>query len=283
MSETIDPNRFVSALSVTVQPDGTVTPPISHVTYSNYVQNISILIKGSPQQRSQIFSHLLKPPLSADKVEALLLSFLQFLLMPNKLSSAHFPQYEYWPGNEESLKGMVRYLTQSLKTGAPTLDKIEIQIWLMSCSLANFVIQSFFKLSFILPLSTLHEAVDDDETLLPDVVVHPKLNVSMNSNILDNGSMLYIHSILPHELNGSMYPLFSTKLHGESFSTLCRQILDRGPILLVIKDTGGHVFGAVTFDSWKFTPTFTGNWAVVILYMYMAVNEGNMPFYFFFP
>ena len=259
LTETIDPNRILSALSVVVAPDGTVTPPTNHVTYSNYVQNVSWLVKGSPQQRSKLFSQLIKPPLSIEKVENLLLSFLRFMLTPNKLSSAHFPQHRHWPSSEESLMGVVSHVTQSLKTGSQTLDKVEIQIWLEASPLANFIIRSFFKLSFILPLSTLHEALDDDETLLPDVVIHPKLNVSMTSSVLDHGSMLYIHSLLPHELKGCVYPLFSTKLHGESFATLCRQILDRGPALLVIKDTNGHVFGGVTFDSWKFTPTFIGN------------------------
>lgn len=55
-----------------------------------------------------------------------------------------------------------------------------------------------------------------------------------------------------------MYPLFSSNHHGESFSTLVGRIANKGPTLLVVRDTGGHVFGGFAAQSWNIGPSFYG-------------------------
>lgn len=229
------------------------------MTYANFITNISTFIKGSPDQRSQLFIHLLTPPINASKIETLLTSFLNFLLSPDvKLNSTHFPQIHDWPKNDESLKSVVSHMIDSFSAETRPLDKIEIQIWLMSSPLANLIIQSFFKYIFLLPFSSRSEVMSDEEMLLPHKTIHPIIKTDFTSLLLDHTSLLYLHQALPYETRGVVYPLFSSKVHGESFSTFCRQILERGPTLLVIKDTNGHVFGGVANDSWKFNPQFTG-------------------------
>lgn len=251
-------------LSVSHHSNGTIlTPPTSHVTYANFILNTSWLIKGSPDQRSKLFVYLLTPPLNVKKIEDLLRQFLTLLYSSNKVNSAHFPQIHDWPANEESLRGVVSHMTESLRTEPESmsrpLDKIELQIWLMATPLANTIIQLFFKLSFIFPQSSLHEeAASEEESLLPQKVIHPILKDKFNSTLLDHASLTFIHNSLPYETRGVAYPLFSTQVHGDSFSTLCRQILEKGPTLIVIRDTKGFVFGGVANDDWKFNPQFTG-------------------------
>ena len=58
---------------------------------------------------------------------------------------------------------------------------------------------------------------------------------------------------------GRLFPLFSSSQHGESFSTLVGRIVKQGPVLLVIRDTGGNVFGGFASQSWTISPEFTGN------------------------
>lgn len=55
-----------------------------------------------------------------------------------------------------------------------------------------------------------------------------------------------------------MYPLFSSSHDGESFSTLVGRIVGKGPTLLVVRDTGGHVFGGYAAQSWSIGPSFYG-------------------------
>ena len=58
---------------------------------------------------------------------------------------------------------------------------------------------------------------------------------------------------------GRLFPLFSSSQHGESFSTLVGRIVKQGPVLLVLRDTGGNVFGGFASQSWTISPEFTGD------------------------
>ena len=45
---------------------------------------------------------------------------------------------------------------------------------------------------------------------------------------------------------------------GESYSTMCRKISDKGPSLILIRDTKGHVFGGFASQAWTFGSRFVG-------------------------
>ena len=53
--------------------------------------------------------------------------------------------------------------------------------------------------------------------------------------------------------------LYSTKRHGLSMNTFFRQVQGRRDSVLVIKDSGGHVFGAFIPFAWKQSSTFYGS------------------------
>ncbi|KAJ1911948.1 oxidation resistance protein 1, partial [Mycoemilia scoparia] len=53
--------------------------------------------------------------------------------------------------------------------------------------------------------------------------------------------------------------LYSMEQHGTSIRTLYNQVDKKGPVLLAIKDTDGHVFGAFLSDPPKADPSFYGN------------------------
>lgn len=52
--------------------------------------------------------------------------------------------------------------------------------------------------------------------------------------------------------------MFSTRLHGESFTRMVAGLCKRGPTLLLIKDTRGHVFGGFASHAWEVKPQFQG-------------------------
>jgi len=73
---------------------------------------------------------------------------------------------------------------------------------------------------------------------------------SLTSHILDEFMIRQIVDILPPRAEG--YPwvqIYSSEKHGFSLATLYRKMNEwseeMSPILLVIRDTQGHVFGAV--------------------------------------
>ncbi|KAG7231079.1 hypothetical protein INR49_025109 [Caranx melampygus] len=53
--------------------------------------------------------------------------------------------------------------------------------------------------------------------------------------------------------------VFSTHLHGESFTRMVAGLIKRGPTVLLVKDTKGHVFGGFASHGWEIRPQFQGD------------------------
>lgn len=74
----------------------------------------------------------------------------------------------------------------------------------------------------------------------------------------DISQMLFINSNLPNDYRCKWRFLFSSQIHGESFSTLMGRIVDQGPSVIIIEDTNGSVFGGFAPESWNYHPKFRG-------------------------
>lgn len=74
----------------------------------------------------------------------------------------------------------------------------------------------------------------------------------------DVTQMMFINSNLPQEYRSKWRFLFSSQIHGESFSTLMGRIVDQGPSVIIIEDTNGAVFGGFASASWTYSPKFVG-------------------------
>lgn len=86
--------------------------------------------------------------------------------------------------------------------------------------------------------------------------------------------MLFINSNLPMEFRIKWRFLFSSQIHGESFSTLLGRIIDQGPSVLIIEDTNGYIFGGFASASWSLSPNFVGKYIYIkhlINYLYVFI------------
>ncbi|NXT90855.1 TLDC1 protein, partial [Anhinga rufa] len=77
-------------------------------------------------------------------------------------------------------------------------------------------------------------------------------------SLFDIPSIIYINSHLPAELQHKWQLLFSSRLHGESFSQLCGHIVNKGPCIVILKDLDGYIFGGFASHSWEVKPQFQG-------------------------
>ncbi|XP_009979179.1 PREDICTED: TLD domain-containing protein 1, partial [Tauraco erythrolophus] len=75
-------------------------------------------------------------------------------------------------------------------------------------------------------------------------------------SLFDIPSIIYINSHLPAELQHKWRLLFSSRLHGESFSQLCGHIVNKGPCIVILKDLDGYIFGGFASHSWEVKPQF---------------------------
>ncbi|XP_030646795.1 MTOR-associated protein MEAK7-like [Chanos chanos] len=77
--------------------------------------------------------------------------------------------------------------------------------------------------------------------------------------LLDVPSLLFLTPHLPEGRSAPWRLLFSTQLHGESFTRLVGNCKGRGPTVLLLRDTRGHVFGGFASHSWEIKPQFQGD------------------------
>ncbi|XP_020806444.1 TLD domain-containing protein 1 [Drosophila serrata] len=77
--------------------------------------------------------------------------------------------------------------------------------------------------------------------------------------IIELPHVLYINAQLPREHRHKWRFLFSSKINGESFSTMLGKVLDKGPTLFFIEDEDQYIFGGYASESWSLKPQFGGD------------------------
>ncbi|XP_030282556.1 MTOR-associated protein MEAK7 isoform X1 [Sparus aurata] len=79
------------------------------------------------------------------------------------------------------------------------------------------------------------------------------------SCLLDLLTLMFLAPQLPDGYSAPWKLVFSTRLHGESFTRMVTGLTKHGPTLLLIKDTKRHVFGGFASYTWKVKPQFQGD------------------------
>ncbi|KAL1501204.1 hypothetical protein ABEB36_006576 [Hypothenemus hampei] len=78
-------------------------------------------------------------------------------------------------------------------------------------------------------------------------------------SILDLNQIVFINAHLPQQYQLEWRFLFSSEIHGESFSTLIGRIVNQGPSVLVLEDRSGYIFGGFAPANWALGPNFFGD------------------------
>nr|XP_033798623.1 MTOR-associated protein MEAK7 isoform X2 [Geotrypetes seraphini] len=136
-----------------------------------------------------------------------------------------------------------------------TWDRSAIENWIFKTP----QISTFLSIIVTQSLSVLQSQTEnqaDVENLVPKCKGTKWTTVA---SLLDFPSVMYINSHLPTELQDQWRLIFSSQVHGESFSRLCGQIVNQGPCLLVLKDSEGFIFGGFASQTWDVKPQFQGN------------------------
>ncbi len=246
------------------------------MTFPSFVQNGSQLLRGSITQKAELLHRVCGGGcVSLERVESTVLSFLRAILT-GKYAGDVFPESKHWAASDESAQRLSSYLTIPLKEKLAETEKegasdYELESWLSSQSgLALRILEAGLACCLLReagPTGTrTHLGLDAstgednsaDRSLLPVKTQHPLYRETFGSTLLDRSSLMLLNAYVPSEARGSLYPLFSSVEHGQSFSTFCKQLVDKGPTLVVVRDTGGHVFGGFAGESWQFHPQFTG-------------------------
>ena len=258
-------------------------PALDSLTFVNFIQNASNILKGSTSHKAVFFSKVCQhagnsTAATGQSIQTVLLFMLSFLT-DSELGKKVFPQVSEWKHDAESNKVLVDYwlkmlLKSDTKDTVPIAgDKIEQ--WFNNCSLLLRIHEIVFTLLLFgqlmasddirrtLGVSTI---VEDGEELNTENFLYPlKLppithghNDNFSSSLLDRAMVMALNSFIPASVRGKLYPLFSSVKHGESFSAMCSRAVHKGPTLLVVRDTKGYLFGVFAAVGWKFGPQFFG-------------------------
>eukprot|EP00079_Xenopus_tropicalis_P035236 XP_017949007.1 PREDICTED: TLD domain-containing protein 1 [Xenopus tropicalis] len=161
-----------------------------------------------------------------------------------------------------------------------TCSRGSIEDWLYKIPMISLFVRVVLTLGFsILKHHTEHQK--DIRTVVPKCT--GMKNASFVS-LLDLPAVMHLNSYLPSDVQHKWRLLFSSQIHGESFSQLCGHILDQGPCLLIVKDSDGFVFGGFASQSWKVKPQFQGDSSCFLfsifprfdVYTYTGYNDHYM-------
>ncbi|XP_037077863.1 MTOR-associated protein MEAK7-like isoform X2 [Pollicipes pollicipes] len=206
-------------------------------------------------------------------VEKMILSYLQVIKLPTK-------------PNMDSLDRLTAALLGELreKQAANALTQDDIERWLMRSPLFAAVQTNVFRSAFDLDIP------HDYQHILPAVRGAPADHASPLGPL----EQMFVNHSLPMARRDQWRLLFSTAVHGQSFSKLVGQITDKGPSLVVVRDTDGHVFGGFAPESWHTSGGFYGTSEAFLFsvrpkmevflpsgynenYMYLNVNQQTLP------
>lgn len=84
-------------------------------------------------------------------------------------------------------------------------------------------------------------------------------------SLMDATNVILLNSALPPEYRQEWHFLFSTSIHGESFSKMLGCITNKGPTLIIVSDTLGNVFGGFAPVCWDLGAKFYGKFICLCL------------------
>ncbi|XP_029951949.1 MTOR-associated protein MEAK7 [Salarias fasciatus] len=148
------------------------------------------------------------------------------------------------------VKHLAEQLCSELKTADGRCDSSSLEDWLFRVSQVSqyleLLVSEGLKVSLGRP----------PPTLLPPCRETPWQEASC---LLDLPTLMFLAPQLPDGHGAPWRLVFSTQLHGESFTRMLDGLMRKGPTLLLVRDTKGHVFGGFASHSWELKPQFQGD------------------------
>ncbi|XP_071816433.1 MTOR-associated protein MEAK7-like [Apostichopus japonicus] len=168
--------------------------------------------------------------------------------------------------NKRFINYIIKEIVEESSSEEPSiLTESEVHSWLQHTAMFQLLFTHVFYLCFSQtktePLPETSDAdVDFVLTTQPSLLpVAQDIPWTKASSLLDVPSLLLLNRHLPHQLRLQWRFLYSSLIHGASFATFLSHIKDKGPIILVVKDSNGNIFGSFVSESLELGPAFTGS------------------------
>nr|XP_018912413.1 PREDICTED: TLD domain-containing protein 1 [Bemisia tabaci] len=257
---------------------------------------LSELGRGSSDQQAAALYLILRSSeeVTAGDMEQYVIQLLQscFKILEKKQNKSYLKWKKIAADSFDSdVSGVSSYLCQDLKRENNVISEDFIANWLAQCQMIH-LLHSFV----ILHLYGLYQSQESSGQQMPFFLPNLKLLPGSENatSQLSLPGILFLNQLLPVEFQRDWRLLFSSNLHGESFSMMQKYVLEQGPSVIIVRDSDGHVFGGFANDSWRLGPKFYGDSSCFLFtlsprfsvsrstgynshYMYINTNQSTLP------
>ncbi|XP_044125318.1 MTOR-associated protein MEAK7 [Bufo gargarizans] len=243
---------------------------VPEVTREQFVVFIIDLLRGTAEEKSAV----ILPMIGADSseqvtgqqvqqfLEDLIGSAVHALRQQNALSGWSLDNTRDCASGTRTLATQLLTQLQKLSGGQSpdaaelsSFSRAAIEDWLYRAP----IISTFLRVAVASPFSILRQNLEQQRDVSSLVPRCRRGRAPGFSSLLDLPAIMYLNSHLPSEMQHKWRLLFTSRVHGESFSQLCGHLLDQGPSLLVLRDSGGCIFGGFAAQNWEAKPQFQGD------------------------
>ncbi|XP_027060101.1 TLD domain-containing protein 1-like isoform X1 [Pocillopora damicornis] len=238
--------------------------------------SMSHVFKRSKAEKGQIFYHLtadVDQVVTSVEVEELCKILLDAYVMALKKTTdgAKWELHTNAEANHRFAKNAIQELLEK-KADPSCVSPEEVISWFSKFPLIEKLFLAVMRAGFFDVESLLEAKPHGLEEGCEETVAHVqydrshiimpcKFEVDFNKvdSLLDIPSIILLNHHLPQSSQHQWRLLFSTQTHGESFSAFIHQITNQGPMIIVARDTGGHIFGGFASVSWSIKSHFVGD------------------------
>lgn len=217
-------------------------------------------------------------PLIKEYVEAVVSSYMRAIRLEGG------PEYKSWESRGfRIVKECIQKLAEGLaydvvQQGTQKVTRSDVERWINTNPIFLKMLEHVFShLYYYRNVKNSSEEKKKDDTdegkskkresvLQPELVLRSMLPLCEGLQYMpdfpaftDLSQMLFVNANLPTAQQNKWRFLFSSQIHGESFSTLLGRIIDQGPTVIIIEDSNGYIFGGYATDTWELSPNFAGN------------------------
>lgn len=231
---------------------------VAGVSRDQLVIFLADTLRGTAEERAPLvlaMSQNLGPPkasVSCDQV----IQFLQDLIEAVLQILAHRGRLQGWSpermgDTHAGVKLLSEQMCSELKPSDEGCDHSCLEDWIFRVPSVSLYLEIVVSEGFNVSLGGRSAP-----TLLPPCTDTPWKDLRC---LLDLSTVMFLAPQLPDRYSAPWRLVFSTKLHGESFTRMVTGLSKCGPTLLLIKDTKGHVFGGFASQDWETKPQFQGD------------------------
>ncbi|XP_066593697.1 MTOR-associated protein MEAK7 [Prorops nasuta] len=241
---------------------------ISAINGENFGKLYVFAVRGSAEERtSLVFDGYSEEEQKYEIPTSIFLQYIQatinsYLRLQKNSGNIH---YLSWSSigctvNKRRINLRSKSLCEDIIKYGDVLTIDQVHKWFTTASIFERIQSRVFQCLFLISQKKNEKntgAKINDISLLP--MCKGLENIPHFPSILGLGDVLFLNLSLPHDFRNEWRFLFSSQVHGESFSTMLGRITMQGATIIILQDSDDHVFGGFASNSWTIGPNLFGN------------------------